>query len=140
MQQQQQGNNSPNKGPNIIKLLTSPGNVMGGKATIIGTNQQGQPILSVPSQGGNVVAVNKQVVQDASGRQQPTWVLAKSGTQVGARPAGGTQYVVVTQASALRNYQGLTTTLAGTSAQAGGKRLYPICHLCKNILTSLLKR
>jgi hypothetical protein len=126
MQQVIQGNsniNTANKGANIIKLVTSTGgSMLGGKATILGTNQQGHTILGMP--GGNVVSMNKQVLGGGQPRQQPTWVLAKSGTQVMTRPAGGSPYVIVTQASSFRNLQGntITTSMAGTSVvQSAGK-------------------
>lgn len=89
--------NNPAKpgGPNIIRLV-APGGGM------------------VPSTAGNIV-INKPY--DANNRPTLVFRPGPGGTMT-TRP-GGTQYVVVTQASALRNYQGMATTaIAGTTASA----------------------
>lgn len=112
-----QGVNSSTKvGPNIIRLVTPGGGLsgMGMKASIIGNAQQS--VINVPGQqGGNLVLNKPHVTYDANNK--PTFVF-RPGTMATRPAGGGTQYVVVTQASALRNYQGITTTMAGGGTTA----------------------
>lgn len=115
---------SAKPGSNIIKLVAAPGGQLTGNATILNSSQQQ---IMVPGSSGNIMINKQQIAYDANNK--PTFVL-RPGTAVATRPGvggGQTQYVVVTQASALRNFQGIGTTMAGTTAStmamAGGQAM-----------------
>lgn len=84
---------SPQKTANIIKWVAAPGSGVptGSKPNIIATNQ---PILGLAGQGAS------------SGSPRPTYIISKPATTMANRPQTP-QYVVVTQASAIRSIQGM---------------------------------
>ncbi|ODM90762.1 Host cell factor 1 [Orchesella cincta] len=91
---------SPQKTANIIKWVAAPGSGVAtpSKPNIIATNQ---PMLGLAGQG------------TAGNAPRPTYIISKPATTIAGRPQTP-QYVVVTQASAIRSIQGMTTsTLSG---------------------------
>ncbi|CAL8114878.1 unnamed protein product [Orchesella dallaii] len=88
---------SPQKTANIIKWVAAPGSGVAtpSKPNIIATNQ---PILGLAGQGA------------ASNSPRQTYIFSsKPATTMAGRPQAP-QYVVVTQASAIRSIQGMTTS------------------------------
>lgn len=86
---------SPQKTANIIKWVAAPGSGVPNvsKPNIIATSQ---PILGLAGQGSS------------ANSPRPTYIISKPATTMANRPQTP-QYVVVTQASALRSLQGMTT-------------------------------